>query len=209
MKRSIYAIASLLSLLIFSTYACAQSIEDYYTEIRPVQPTQTGPGKVEVIEVFSYACPHCYEFEPVLQRWLEDMPENAEFRRLPATFYKDYIPLARAYYTAQKLGILDRMHQKLFEAVHKERRDLFNDAALKAFFMEQGVDGKEFSRVYNSMEIQTKLKQAEVMSKKYKIPHVPGFVINGKYFTSPSKAQGYDNLERVMDVLIERESTGS
>jgi thiol:disulfide interchange protein DsbA len=184
----------------------AQSGQDPYTEVRPAQPTQAAAGQVEVVEVFYYGCIHCYNYEPHLAQWLRSKPANTVFRRIPAVFGRNYIPLAKAYYTAEKLGILETMHHALFEAIHKNKRNIFDEEAIKNFFIEQGVDGVAFNRVYNSMEISTKTRQAEVMVRNYRITGVPALVINGKYLTSPSQAGDYDRLHRLVNSLVARVS---
>jgi len=184
-------------------------MEDYYSLIRPAQPTPVEKGKVEVVEIFFYGCVHCYHYEPYLQKWLQHKPQNVVFHRMPVVFSKDQVPLAKAFYTAEKLGILDKMHEQLFDAIHKYNRNIFDDDAIKAFFIEQGVSSDDFSRAYNSMEINIKVKQAEVLVRKYRLTSVPSVVINGKYLTGPSYAQSYDKLASVMNGLIAEESKGS
>ncbi|MBF8269083.1 MAG: hypothetical protein HW386_792 [Gammaproteobacteria bacterium] len=192
-----------------SAMVAAQSEEDFYTTIRPAQPTKTAANKIEVVEIFYYGCIHCYSYEPYLMKWLQNIPANVEFRRMPVVFNKDQIPLAKAYYTAEKLGILEQIHHSLFEAINKNKRNIFEDDAIKAFFVEQGVDGDAFSRIYNSMEISTKVRQAEVVVRNYRIPHTPALVINGKYLTSPSMAGNFEKLEQTLTSLIAKESGGS
>ena len=120
----------------------AQSFDDAYTAITPAQPTQTA-GKIEVLEIFWYGCPHCYAFEPYLQQWLSRKPDNVEFRLMPGILNNNWVPHAKAYYVAEKLGILDKIHQQLFDAIHKDKRNIFSDDDVKEFFIEQGVDGKK------------------------------------------------------------------
>ena len=209
MKRFYRLSALIYLIMLYGGAVHAQSIEDFYKVIRPAQPTQTE-NKVEVLEIFSYACPHCYSFEPQLQKWLQGMSDKAEFRRMPAVFRDDYIPVAKAYYTAVKLGVIDKIHQPLFDAIHKQRKyDLLEEDSLRDFFVEMGVNSDDFDRTFNSMEITTKIRQAEVMGKKYRIPHVPIIIINGKYMTSPSDAKSFETLFNVMDTLILQESSGS
>ena len=182
----------------------AQSIDELYTLIRPTQPTAT-PGKVEVIEVFSYACGGCYMFEPVIRKWLDAMPEQAEFVRMPAMFNAGWEPLGKAYYTAEKLGITQTIHPLIFEAIHKDKRQIFDDAAIREFFIENGVDAGEYDRAANSMEVKTQVRKANVMIKKYKVPSTPSIVINGKYLIQPSRIRGDNGLYEVMNTLISRE----
>ena len=209
MKHVYRLLLSILVILTASVIASAQTSGDLYTTIRPAQPTQTDARRVEVVEIFYYGCIHCYSYEPHMLKWLQNKPANVEFRRMPAVFAKNQIPLAKAYYTAEKLGVLDQIHHALFEAINKNKRNIFEDDAIQSFFVEQGIEADDFSRIYNSMEISTKVRQAEVMARNYRIPHTPALVINGKYLTSPSMAGGISNLENTLNSLIVKESGGS
>lgn len=209
MKKPFLTTATIFFLLACRIGVCAEPIEDYYTNIRPAQPTQVEKGEVEVVEIFYYGCVHCYHYEPYLRKWLQHKPEVVVFHRLPVIFNQAQVPLAKAFYTAEKLGRLDVIHEQLFDAIHKYNKNIFEDDAIREFFIKQGVDGQEFSRIYNSMEIKIKARQAEVMVRKYRIPSVPSVVINGKYLTGPSYAGDYDKLETVMNRLIAGESPGS
>ena len=183
----------------------AQAPADSYRVIRPAQPTRAAEGKVEVVEVFFYGCIHCYNLESFVQQWLESKPENVEFYRMPIVFRDDYRPLAQAFYTAEKLGVFDRIHEPLFSAIHKDQRKLFTDGPLRQFFIEQGVDAAEFDRVYNSAEIKTKVMQAEVMARRYMISSIPTIIVNGKYLTSPAQTGGQRELFTVIEQLVEME----
>ncbi len=199
--NKIFVLVAGLLLLCFSVIAHA---DDPYKLIIPVQPTQTD-NKIEVLEVFWYGCPHCYDFEPYVEKWLENLPEDVEFRRMPGIFNKNWIPHAKAYFTAEKLGVLDKIHNPLFNALHKERKRIYNEDELKDFFVAKGVDGDKFTKVFNSSEIETKFKQAFVMGKRYKITGVPAVIINGKYMTSGSMSGSYENLLKTIDELIAKE----
>jgi thiol:disulfide interchange protein DsbA len=205
--KNIVAI-TLLILSAWSLSLCvrAQPAAETYALISPPQPTQTTAGKIEVLEIFWYGCPHCYDFEPHLREWLKRKPANVEFRLLPGTLGRNWIPHAKAYYTAVKLGVLDRIHAPLFDAIHKERRELFTDDAIKAFFIEQGVDGHEFSTVYDSREVWEQILQVHEQLKNYRITGVPSVIINGKYLTGPGMVPGHEELLEVMDELVETES---
>jgi protein dithiol oxidoreductase (disulfide-forming) len=178
--------------------------KDTYKLIVPVQPTQSE-NKIEVVEVFWYGCPHCYDFEPFIERWLKELPEDVEFRRMPGIFNKSWVPHAKAYYTAEKLGVLDVIHNPLFNALHQERKRIYSEDELKDFFVAKGIDGDEFSKVFNSSEIETKFKQAFVMGQRYKITGVPAVIVNGKYMTSGSMTGSYENLLKTIDELIDKE----
>lgn len=183
----------------------AQSPTETYKEIKPAQPTRSG-DKIEVLEVFFYGCIHCYNLEPFVKQWLVTKPDNVAFYRMPVVFREDYKPLAQAFYTAEKMGVLDKVHEQLFSAIHKERLQLFTEAPLKEFFVGQGINGDEFTRVYNSAEISTKVTQAEVMARRYMISSIPTVIVNGKYLTSPAMAGGQRELFTVIDQLVGMET---
>ncbi len=200
MKKTINYISLLLLLSICNQAYAA----DGYATITPVQPTQTGE-KIEVLEIFWYACPHCYDFEPFVHRWLENKPEDVVFRRMPGIFRKSWIPHAKAYFTAQKLGILDGIHTPLFDAIHKEKKKIYDDASIKKFFIKHGVDKGEFTKIYESDEVDTKVKQAFVMGQRYKVTGVPAVIVNGKYMISGSTAGSFSNVLKVIDTLVDKE----
>ena len=199
-KLNTFLLISILSGLTFSGQA-----NEGFIEISPAQPTQTDK-KIEVLEIFWYACPHCYDFEPYIEDWLASKPEDVKFRRMPGIFNKTWIPHAKAYYTAEKLGVLDVIHNPLFDAIHKKRKKILDDAAIKKFFVKQGVDKSEFKEVYESEEIETKVKQAYVMGQRYKITGVPAIIVNGKYMVSGNTAGSFENILKVVDLLVDKES---
>jgi protein dithiol oxidoreductase (disulfide-forming) len=177
-----------------------------YQRIVPPQPTETAP-KVEVVEVFWYGCPHCFHFEPALEEWLKHKPDDVVFRRMPAIFTNPIWELdARAYYTAEALGVLDKIHPALFDAMHKSHRRLDTEAALAAFFAEHGVSHEEFQRTFHSFYVDTKVREARLMSQRYGIDGVPAMVVAGKYRTEASLAGSEEAMLRVVDFLVAREA---
>lgn len=194
MKQS--ALMSILFFLFFSTQVVA---EEYATLEKP-QPTNAKEGTIEVVEVFWYACPHCFDFEPELQAWLKEGQENITFRRMPGIFRKNWIPHAKAFFTAEALGIEEEMSKKIFKAIHLDKKNLHDDKAFKAFFVKNGVDAKKFDEVYNSKDVETKVKQSFLMGQRYRITGVPAVVVNGKYVVSSSK----DTL-KITEELVAKE----
>jgi len=176
-----------------------------YEEIRPAQPTQSG-NKIEVVEIFWYGCPHCYSFEPYLQKWLADKPDDVEFRRLPGILGSAWAPHARAFFTAEKMGILDQIHEPLFKAIHKDRKRIYSDEEVKNFIVSTtGVDANEFSRIFDSKEIDIKMRQALVSEQKYKITGVPAVIVNGKYLTNGTMAKSFESIIEVINHLVDME----
>ncbi|NEX22115.1 thiol:disulfide interchange protein DsbA/DsbL [Thiorhodococcus mannitoliphagus] len=174
-----------------------------YTRLLQPQPTETG-DKVEVLEVFWYGCPHCWHLEPALSEWLKSLPEGAEFRRMPATGGR-WDAHARAFYAAQAMGKLETFHQALFRAIHEEKRPLMTEDELVDFAGEIGLDKDEFRADFNSFLVETELRKAQEMSKRYGIDGVPAIIVNGQYRTGPSQAGGQARMFQVLDSLLTQE----
>ncbi len=187
----------------FSTLANAET--SGYEKISPPQPTQ-NPDKIEVIEFFWYGCPHCYSFEPSLSEWLKNKPENVEFIRQPAVFSKLWGDHAKAYFTAEALGVVDKTHADFFDAIQNKKQALRTEDQLAVFFKNHGVDETEFRNTYHSFLVDAKLRQAQSMAARYGITGVPAIIINGKYKTNGPLAKSQANMIKVMNELIELES---
>ena len=198
--------AILFSLLFHLALIGEAAAKDPYTTLKEPQPTQVTDGKIEVVEVFWYGCPHCYDFEPYVKNWLKKLPDNVEFRRVPGIFRESWIPHARAYFTAIELGVLDRVHGPLFEAMHKEKQPLNTQSALRKFFQQHGVDGGEFDTIYESDAVNDKVKESFKAGRKYQIRGVPALVVNGKYLVGTDTAGGQENMLKVVDQLVDKES---
>lgn len=169
-------------------------------------PQSTGAAdQVEVVELFWYGCPHCFDFEPIISRWQTNKPEYVTFRRVPAIFRESWEPHARAYYTAEILGVVDNVHQPLFDAIHVQKRSLQTKKELMHFFAEHGVNEQDFSKTYDSFAVDTLVRRSKVMQQRYGVMGVPSMVVNGKYRTSGSEAGGLENAMRVVEVLAEQE----
>jgi thiol:disulfide interchange protein DsbA len=179
----------------------------HYRVMTPVQPTSVAPGKVEVLEIFWYGCPHCYTLEPHVQEWISnEMPSSAEFVRIPATLNRSWQVHARAYYTAEALGRIDEMHEGFFKAVNVDRNPLNTEDKLIEFFGNYGVSKQEFLEAFNSFAVQTKLRRADSLVRRYRITGVPAMVVNGKYVTGADMAGGIPQLFEVVEFLVEKES---
>lgn len=173
-------------------------------------PVRTAnPEKIEVVEMFWYGCPHCFQFEPVLEQWKSKAPANVEIIRIPAIFPNkpEWEASARAFYTAELLGVLDKIHTPLFEAIHKKRQRLFTKETLAEFFASQGVSKNDFNQTYDSFGVQMKVNRAKDLTQRYGIGGVPTMVINGRYQTHASLTNGQAGLLKVVDFLIDKENT--
>lgn len=204
-RTPLLCLCSTLLILMCSVPGRAQDIGTY-TQVRPAQPTRVAEGQVEVVEAFSYACHSCNDFEPYMRQWSSQLPEDVVLRRLPMVFHSSWEPLARAYYIAEKLGILEDLHPKLFHAVFVDNKPLVDEETIKDYFAEQGVDGAKFSRLYHSNEINIKIRESMVMAQKYKISATPEVIVNGKYLVGIKReVPDYRSLLQVVDQLVARE----
>ncbi|MDH5544464.1 MAG: thiol:disulfide interchange protein DsbA/DsbL [Gammaproteobacteria bacterium] len=177
----------------------------HYERIDPPQPTTTG-DKVEVREMFWYGCPHCFRMEPYVERWLRKQPKGSEFVRTPAIFRPGWENHARAYYTAELLGVVDKIQQPLFNAIHLEKRHLDTDEQLRDFFAEHGVDKIEFTKTFRSFAVETYVRRSKALAGRYGINGVPAFIVNGKYRVSNRNTGGNANTINVINYLVEKES---
>jgi thiol:disulfide interchange protein DsbA len=174
-----------------------------YTLISPAQPTETGKN-IEVLEFFSYACPHCNDLDPTLNDWVKKLPKDVTFRRLPAVFSDTYMIYAKIFYTAEAMGMLDKLHPAIFNAVHGQRINLANENTLLEWVAKQGVDSQKFSAMYASFSVNSKTQRAKQLTRAFAITGVPSVAVEGKYLTSPAQANGNEQLLPVLDELIKK-----
>ena len=194
-----------LLILLFSCAFLVKAESPGYETLSSPQPTQ-NPAKVEVIEFFWYGCPHCYSFEPLLEKWVKTLPANVEFIRLPAAFNEVWSKHAKAYYTAEALGVVDKVHADLFDAIQNKNEKLDTEAALAAFFAAHGINESQFHEAYSSFAVDAKLRQSPLMASRYGITGVPAIIINGKYRTNGTLAGSHEKMIEIMDKLIKQES---
>jgi len=200
LKLFFASVAMLTSVILFA----ADNPEKGPYESIPAQPTATG-NNIEVLEFFWYGCPHCYSLEPYLEKWQTSKADDVQLRRVPAILGKNWIPHAKAYFTAEKLGVVDKIHRPLFDAIHKEKQKIIDEKSLRDFFAKMGVDADEFSRIYESSEISEKIQEAFILGQQYQITGVPAIIVNGKYRTSTSMAGSNANLIEVINHLTDKE----
>jgi thiol:disulfide interchange protein DsbA len=163
-----------------------------------------GGGKIDVIEFFSYGCPHCYSFEPMLEQWIKRLPADVAFRRIPATFNPTFKGYARLFYALEAAGQVEALHKRVFAAIHVQRQRLDKEADIAAFVTANGGDGAKTVEALKSFGVDGKLRQAEQAFAAYKIDGVPALGIHGRWFTSGSLANGNDKALAVTDYLIQR-----
>ena len=183
-----------------------------YRPVVPAQPTDVAPGKVEVIEMFWYACPHCYALDPYLESWRKSKPAYIEFRRVPVTWSEIHRAHARLFYTLQALGKEDALHSAVFGEMHDGKDYLFvqgNEggtlAAQQTYVKSQGISAADFANASSSSSVQTNLQKADDLVRRYKVEGVPLLVINGKYLTDVTMAGSPANVIAIINDLAASE----
>jgi thiol:disulfide interchange protein DsbA len=162
-------------------------------------------GEIEVVEVFSYMCPHCGNFQPYVEAWHEQLPEGVSFSRAPVSFNPSWETFARAYYTAEVLDLLDQSHSALFQALHQERRAIRSMDDLAAFHAQYGIDAERFTSTAKSFPVESKMRMGNASIAKWQVRSTPTLVINGKYRVSPRRGGTFDEMLQVADWLIAQE----
>ena len=169
-------------------------------------PVQTANNDaVEVVEVFSYACVHCYNFDPYINKWEARLPDDVNFVRLPVIWNPTNQIHARAFYTAESLGKLDEMHEAIFREIHINKKTLSTEADIQIFFERYDVSQEEFESTFRSFAVESKLKRAKNLTQRYRIQSVPLLVTNGKYLTQGTEIKNFDDMLAVTEELVERE----
>lgn len=175
-------------------------------------PVRTRSGdKVEVVEVFSYMCIHCFNFDSTLHEWVAGAdPDSVQFRRVPAVFNQMWALFAQAYFTAEALGVTEQVHTPLFEAVHRYGQDLRDPEQMAALFERAAsVSKKDFDALYNSFSVRSRVEQAVADGRAYRITGVPSLVVNGKYLVDGNMAGNNTNMLKVVDHLVALEKSGA
>jgi thiol:disulfide interchange protein DsbA len=175
----------------------------HYRRLAEPVPVTTPPGKVEVVEFFSYACPHCYALEPTLETWVKQLPADVVFRRVPVPFLMNSENFQKIYFTLEAMGQVDAMQMKVFNAVHQQRLRLDKEADIVAFMSANGVDGAKFAEMFKSFSVQTKVRQAQQLTQAYKVDGVPLLAVQGRYVTSGSLAGSNERALAVADALVQ------
>lgn len=207
------SVLSLAFLLIVSTVGPAAEAPkagaadggEGYELVKPPHPT-ADPTKIEVMEFFWYGCPHCLHFEPYVKAWLKTKPANVVFIRQPAVFNARWGAHAKAFFTAESLGVLDKVHDDFYDAIQNKRQALESEADLAKFFADHGVKEEDFHKAYKSFAVDAKMRQAETLAPSYGIDGTPALIVNGKYRIGAGKAKSFEKMIEVTNTLIAQES---
>lgn len=210
MKLLKYLLLSCLLAFAGGALAAAPILDKDYRLVSPPQPTETG-NKIEVIEFLYYGCSHCFDAEPYLKQWMSRMPKDVAFRRIPAVFRDEWVPLTKTFYTLEALGELNRLHSDVFEAIHLKHINLNNEQMLLDWMEQHGVNRKKFADAYNSFSINNRAEYAKKLTQAYGIAGTPAFVVDGKYLTAPAfmgSTDPHGSVIKVLDELIDKARQG-
>ena len=202
LTRRVALIAAFL-LAALPLYATAQMAAPQegkeYLRLKNPQPVETGKS-IEVIEFFSYGCPHCGEFEPILQNWLKTKPADVQFRRIPVMFQERWIPLAKMYYTLEALGEESRLSPEMFVAIHGKAQPMWQDKTFFDWAASQGLDRKKVEDMYNSFAIGGKVNRAKMVAQAYNVQSVPLVVVDGKFVSN--RVASHAAIPPLIDTLV-------
>jgi len=198
--RLALAFAAALALAPIASAQPAEGRE--YVRLKSPVPVETGK-KIEVIEFFSYGCPHCADLEPHMQAWLKRLPADVQLRRVPVAFQPSWENLAKVYYTLELMGEDVKLTPDVFAAIHGgNRTNLANDTRFFEWAASKGLDRKKVEDTYKSFGIAGKLGRAKQLAQTYNIQSVPTLIVDGKFLISSSSAGGHDNVPTVVDAAI-------
>jgi len=175
-----------------------------FQAISPVVKT-TQPDKIVVTEVFWYGCPHCFRFEPYVERWSASLPDGVVFEQVPSVLNPRWTEHARAYYALKMMGAQGKVHRAFFDAIHLKRQRLTSLDTIAEFVAEQGLDEKQFRDNYFSFPVDTQVRKNLQIEKRYGHNGVPAVVVNGKYLVSASQAGSNERMIDIMNFLVARE----
>jgi protein dithiol oxidoreductase (disulfide-forming) len=206
MRNLILSAALVTASLFGMTAQASEPIEagKQYVELSSAVPV-SEPGKIEVVEMFWYGCPHCYAFEPTINPWAEKLPADVHFVRIPAMFGGPWDAHGQLFLTLQSMGVENKVHSAVFNAIQKEHKKLTTPDEMAEFVATQGVDKDKFLATFNSFAIKGQIVAAKELAKKYGITGVPTLIVNGKYRFDLGSAGGPEQTLQVADQLIAKE----
>lgn len=202
--RGILRTAAALLALTLVTGAWAQDMVEgrNYAKLKNPQPVETGKN-IEVIEFFSYGCPHCGELEPNLQAWLKTKPADVQLRRIPVMFQPKWENLARAYYTLEAMGEETKLSPEIFNSIHVKGNQLWNDKEFFDWAAAKGLDRKKVEDLYGSFTVVGKVNRAKQQAQVYQIQSVPTIIVDGKFTTGPERMpNGHAGVPAAIDALV-------
>ncbi len=159
-------------------------------------------GKIEVVEFFWYNCPHCNAFEPALEAWVKRAPKDVSVRRVPVGFRDEFVPQQRLYYTLEAMDLIDKLHAKVFAAIHAEKLQLNKGDAIADWVARQGVDKAKFLERFNDFSTASKVGRATQLQNAYRVEGVPAMGVAGRFYTDGTLAKNMPRALQVVDFLV-------
>ena len=197
-RRSLIAA---LALAPFAALAQGSGDNAGYTTLRKELPVEI-PGKIEVVEFFWYGCIHCYNLEPLLEAWVPKLPPDVHFRRIPAVFNERWALDATIFYAFEALGVLEKLHRPLFDAIHRDRLKTDNPQALAEWLSKNGMDARKFDATMKSFGVQSKAKRAAQLTGNASIDGTPALAVQGRYTISAEQGRSREGMLATADRLI-------
>ncbi|WJF90087.1 thiol:disulfide interchange protein DsbA/DsbL [Paraburkholderia bonniea] len=173
-----------------------------YTVLAAPQSADVPAGKIEVLEFFWYGCPHCSEFDPILETWIKRQGPDVVFKRVPVAFRDDFIPHSKLYHALDAMGLAQQLTPKIFNEIHVNKNYLMTPEDQAKFLAKNGVDTKKFMEAYNSFSTQSAVQRDKKLLADYKIDGVPALIVQGKYLTGPSLTNSLPGTVQVLDYLV-------
>ncbi len=180
---------------------------DYLVVEKPAG-VEAPAGKVEVVEFFWYSCSHCNAFEPALEGWIKRAPKDIVVRRVPVAFQESFVPQQRLFYTLEAMGLLDKLHGKVFAAIHAEKQNLTKADAIADWVAKQGVDKVKFVEQYNSFSVATKATRGTQLQNAYRVEGVPSLGVAGRFYTDATLSKSMDRALQVVEFLAAQVRAG-
>jgi len=174
-----------------------------YAVLETAAPVEAAAGKIEVVEFFWYNCPHCNAFEPILSDWAKKLPKDVAFRRVPVAFNAGFAPQQRLYYSLEAMGLLEKVHPKVFAAIHMEKLNLVKGEAITEWIGKNGVDTEKFLAQYNSFGVVTKAQRATQLQNAFKVEGVPALGVAGRFYTDGTMARSMERALLVVQSLLD------
>ena len=200
-----FALVSLLALALPAQAQLAAGVD--FAEIKP--PLQVdNPAKIEVVEFFSYACPHCNDLNPIVKKWAAKLPADVAFKRIPVSFNSPFYQLmAKLFYTLESLGEIEKLDAAAFDAIHVKGLALIDEKSVQEWAVSQGVDAKKFSDAFKSFSTDSNVKRTDQLSRAAKIPGVPALVVDGRYLVVGKNVKNHDELLALTEKVIDKART--
>jgi len=206
MKRKLTGWIAAITLVLLSLASPAQAqlaVGKDYVVINPALPTD-DPAKIEVVEFFSYGCPHCNDLFPFVKKWQTKLSSDIAFKRVPVSFGRpQWANLAKLYYALEVTGDIAKLDGPVFHALHEEGLNLSTDKNIAEWAVGKGVDAKKFSDAFSSFGVDSKSKRGDQLAASAKIQGVPAFFVDGRYLVVGQNTKSHDDLMVLVDKVVD------